>query len=133
MELAGQCQMKQGSFLLLFLIFLFLCSRRAGQVQSVHVGLDDVGHDEGGLAQTLLLASHSNDDILGPHLRLLDHDPGAGVVRNAADHLARHPGHVLQHPSRDLHVPGPDVGPALHEDLVVVLLAPGALVGDGVL
>ena len=99
----------------------------------MHVGLDDVGHDEGGLAETFFLASDGDDDVLGPHLRLLDHDPGAGVVRDAADDLARHPRHVLQHAAGDLDVLGGDVGAALHEDLVVVLLSPGALVGDGVL
>ena len=41
------------------------------------------------------------------------------------------PGHVLQHAAGDLDVLGGDVGAALHRDLVVVLLSPGDLVGDG--
>ena len=41
------------------------------------------------------------------------------------------PGHVLQHAEGDLDVLGGDVGAALHKDLVVVLLSPGDLVGDG--
>ena len=89
----------------------------------MHVGLDNVCHDEGGLVDAVPLPRDGDDDLLGAHLRLLDHDPGAGVVRDAADDLARHPGHVLQHAAGDLDVLGGDVGAALHEDLVVVLLS----------
>ena len=126
--------MLQFQYLFLILVLVFVCCLRdTGEVESVHVGLDNVGHDEGGLVDAVPLPRDGDDDLLGAHLRLLDHDPGAGVVRDAADDLARHPRHVLQHAAGDLDVLGGDVGAALHEDLVVVLLSPGALVGDGVL
>ena len=91
----------------------------------MHVGLDNVGHDEGGLLEALPVPSDRDHHLLGPHLRLFDHDPGLGVVRDAGDDLARHPRHVLQHPPGDLHVLRGDMGAALDEDLIVVPLTPG--------
>ena len=91
----------------------------------MHVGLDNIGHNEGGLLQTLPVPCDSDHHLLGSHLRLLDHDPGLGVVCYPRDDLASHPRHVLQHTPGDLHVLGGDVSATLDEDLVIVPLTPG--------
>ena len=91
----------------------------------MHVRLNNVGHDESGLLEALSVPCDGDHHLLGPHLRLLNHDPGLGVIRDAGDDLARHPRHVLQHPTGDLHILRGYVGAALDEDLVVVPFTPG--------
>ena len=57
------------------------------QVQFVDVGLDNLGHDEGGLLDSLPLASDGDDDIPRASFALLDTKSGPRVVGYRLYHL----------------------------------------------
>ena len=98
------------------------------------VGLDNLLEDVLSRVDVLHFPGHRKNGVFGPERGLGHHDLRVGVVGDLLHHLARHPDRPLEHFARDLELGRLDSGPATDEHLVVVDgLAPGAVVGDGIL
>ena len=111
-----------------------LLCRDRHRVESMLVGLHNLLEDVLSRVHVLHFPGHREYRVFGTERRLGHHDLRVGVVGDLLDHLSGHSDRPLEHLARNLELGRLDSGPASDEHLVVVdRLAPGAVVGDGVL
>jgi len=66
---------------------ILVAEAHAVRVELVEVGLDNLGHDEGGLLDPLPLPCDCYHHVIGSYLSLLDSNSGASIICNSFRHL----------------------------------------------